>query len=268
MKSKGRLSKTEWDYIERNCNDMTAEAIAEKLGREIDAVRNYLQKIGKSNNKKAVLEIQAEYDLKERDFWKDIKQQFTEEEQKLFLYHWKRMVGQFRRDVLPTEELQIVDLIKVEILMNRALKEQKSHMDSVERLNRDLLELERVPLAERDKELYFSIQRQIANASAAKEALSKDFKELLGQKKQLFKDMKATREQRVQRLESDKKNFAGLISRLLEDPEFYEEQGRIMEMMRMATLSAKQQLGQYHTYADSKVDRPLLTPETVTYEES
>lgn len=263
MRTKGRLSKTEWDYIERNCNDMTAEEMADKLGRDIEAVRTYLQKIGKSNNKKAVLEVQAEYDLKERDFWKDIKSQFSEDEQKLFLYHWKRMIGQFRRDVLPTEELQIVDLIKLEILMNRALKDQKFHMDSVERLNAELMLLERVPLAERDKELYFSVQRQIANAGAAKESLSREFKELLNQKKQLFKDMKATREQRVQRLESDKKNFAGLVSRLLEDPEFYEEQGKLMEMMRMATLSAHDKLGQYHTYADGKVDRPILNEKTV-----
>jgi hypothetical protein len=98
---------------------------------------------------------------------------------------------------------------------------------------------------------------------SAKEALSRDYKELQTKKSAMFKDLKATREQRVQKLESNKTTFAGLMSKLLQDPDFFEEQGRIMEMMRLAAHGAKEELGSYHTYADGKVDRIILSHETV-----
>lgn len=263
----GRLSKDEWDFIERNSTKMTADQIAKSLNRDIEPVRLYLQKIGASNNKKASYEIQAEYDLKGRPFWKELKKQFSEEELELFLYHWKLIVAQFRRDVLATEELQILDVIKLEILMNRALNEQKHTMDSVERMEEQVREMDLMPAADRDRELYMSLQRQIANLLSAKEALGKDYKELQTKKSAMFKDLKATREQRVQRLESNKTTFAALVSRLLQDPEFYEEQGRQMEMMRLATEGCKEELSGYHTYADGMVDRILLNAESVVKDE-
>jgi hypothetical protein len=42
----------------------------------------------------------------------------------MFLYHWGRIISQFKDDVLPTEELQIIDTIKLDILMNRILRTQ------------------------------------------------------------------------------------------------------------------------------------------------
>jgi hypothetical protein len=53
------------------------------------------------------------------------------------------------------------------------------------------------------------------------------------------------------------------MSKLLQDPDFFEEQGRLMEMMRLAAQGAKEELGSYHTYADGKVDRIILSHETV-----
>jgi hypothetical protein len=263
IKAKGRLSKSEWDYIEKNCTKMSADQMAKNLNRDIEPVRHYLQKIGKTNNKKAAFEIQAEYDIKTRPFWKELKGQFSEEELEMFLYHWKQIISQFRRDVLATEELQIIDTIKLEVLMNRALREQQETITSIRSLEEQVEVEEAKPVAERDKEFSFSLQRQVASLRAAKEALSKDYKELQTKKSAMFKDLKATREQRVQKLESNKTTFAGLVSKLLQDPEFYEEQGRLMELFRLATVAVKDELGSYHTFADGKVDRILLNADSV-----
>jgi hypothetical protein len=46
-------------------------------------------------------------------YWREIQKQFDENEQELFLYHWSRIISQFRDDVLPTEELQVIDAIKI-----------------------------------------------------------------------------------------------------------------------------------------------------------
>jgi hypothetical protein len=262
-RAKGRLSKSEWDYIEKNSNRMTADQMAKNMNRDIEPVRLYLQKIGKTNNKKAAFEVQAEYDIKTRLCWKELKTQFSEQELEMFLYHWKQIIAQFRRDVLATEELQIIDTIKLEILMNRALREQQETITSIRLFEEMVQDLESVPVADRDKEQYFSLQRQVASLRSAKEALSRDYKELQTKKSAMFKDLKATREQRVQKLESNKVTFAGLVTKLLQDPDFYEEQGRQMELARMATQAVKEEFGSYHRFADGEIDRILLSSDSV-----
>jgi hypothetical protein len=54
-----------------------------------------------------------------------------------------------------------------------------------------------------------------------------------------------------------------LISKLLQDPEFFEAQGREMELARMSAIGAKKELSAYHTFADGKVDRILLSADSV-----
>lgn len=103
----------------------------------------------------------------------------------------------------------------------------------------------------------------MASLRSAKEALSRDYKELQTKKSAMFKDLKATREQRVQKLESNKTTFAGLMSKLLQDPDFFEACGREMELMRLASVGAKKELSAYHTFSDGKVDRILLSEDSV-----
>lgn len=262
-KAKGRLSKAEWDYIEKNCDKMTADQMAKNLGRDIEPVRLYLQKIGKTKNKKEAFEVQAEYDIKTKPFWKQLQGQFSKEELEMFLYHWKEIIAQFRRDVLATEELQIIDTIKLEVLMNRALREQQETITTINQLEEGIAIEDAKSVADRDKEYHFSLQRQVASLRSAKEALSRDYKELQTKKSAMFKDLKATREQRVQKLESNKTTFAGLINKLLQDPDFFEAQGREMELARMAARGAQKELSAYHTFADGKVDRILLNENSV-----
>jgi len=259
----GRFSKAEWHYIEENADKMSPEEIAANLEREVDPVIRYLKRIGKTANKIQALTVQAEYDIKSRPYWRELKLQFSEDELELFLYHWKQIVAQFRKDVLATEELQIVDTIKLEVLMNRALREQQQSMNLVRELQVEIDKEKEKPSERQDKEMIFSIERQIASLRAAKEALSREYKDLQTKKSGMYKDLKATREQRIQKLENTKSTMAGLIEKVLRDPDFFEEQGKYIEKMRMAMENEKERLSDYHQYEDGTVDQPLLTPDTV-----
>jgi len=259
----GRLSKAEWHYIEENADTMSPEEIAANLEREVDPVIRYLKRIGKTANKIQALTVQAEYDIKSRPYWRELKLQFSEDELELFLYHWKQIVAQFRKDVLATEELQIVDTIKLEVLMNRALREQQQSMNLVRELQVEIDKEKEKPSERQDKEMIFSMERQIASLRAAKEALSREYKDLQTKKSGMYKDLKATREQRIQKLENTKSTMAGLIEKVLRDPDFFEEQGKYIEKMRMAMENEKDRLSDYHQYEDGTVDQPLLTPDTV-----
>ena len=259
----GRLSKADWDYIEANCEKLSPEKIAENLGRTVESIEKYLKKLGKSFNKHEAFAVQAEYDIKSRPYWKELKAQFSEDELELFLYHWKQIIAQFRKDVLATEELQIVDTIKLEVLMNRALREQQESMERVRALEAEI-DLEKARDSDQqDKEMIFNLERQIASLRAAKESLSREFKDFQTKKASMYKDLKATREQRIEKLESNKQTLSSLVNKILRNPEFYEQEGKALEKMRLAMEKEKERLSDYHEYADGTVDQPFLTPETV-----
>jgi hypothetical protein len=50
---------------------------------------------------------------------------------------------------------------------------------------------------------------------------------------------------------------------MLEDEELREKEGREMEILNMAVDKSSTLLQQYHNYADSTVDKPFLTPDSV-----
>lgn len=259
----GRLSKSDWDYIDANAENLSPEKIAENLGRTVESVEKYLKKLGKSFNKHEAFAVQAEYDIKSRPYWKELKAQFSDDELELFLYHWKQIIAQFRKDVLATEELQIVDTIKLEVLMNRALREQQESMERVRALDAEI-ELEKTKDSDQqDKEMVFNLERQIASLRAAKESLSREFKDLQTKKAAMYKDLKATREQRIEKLESNKQTLSSLVNKILRNPDFYEQEGKAIEKMRLAMEKEKERLSDYHEYADGTVDQPFLTPETI-----
>lgn len=259
----GRLSKSDWEYIEANAERLSPEKIAENLDRNLESVEKYLQKLGKSFNKHEAFAVQAEYDIKSRPYWKELKLQFSDEELELFLYHWKQIIAQFRKDVLATEELQIVDTIKLEVLMNRALREQQESMERVRVLEAEI-DIEKArDTDQQDKEMIFNYERQIASLRAAKESLSREFKDLQTKKASMYKDLKATREQRIEKLENNKQTLSSLVNKILRDPDFYEQEGKALEKMRMAMEQEKERLSDYHEYADGTVDQPFLTPETI-----
>ena len=79
----------------------------------------------------------------------------------------------------------------------------------------------------------------------------------------MLKDLKATREQRIKRLEDSKETFVGWIKMLIDDPEFSRGLGVAMEKMRMSSENEKARLSEYHQYEDGGIDQPFLTPETV-----
>ena len=259
----GRLSKEEWAFIEFNSDKMSADRIAAGLDRAIEPIQKHLEKLGKGKDLRKNLQTQAEYDLKKRPYWRELQVQFSEPELEILLYHWKEIVAQFRKDILATEELQIIDVVRLEILMNRALREQQSSMNKIVDFE-DLIELEKRKATEdQDRELLFGLERQIATLRAAKESLSREYKDLQTKKSTMYRDLKATREQRIAKLEDNKETFAGLIQKLLRDPEFVDEQDLKMEQMRLAIEHERERLGDYHQYDDGTVDQPFLTPETV-----
>ena len=266
---KGRIGKTEEKFIKDNL-EIGYVKIATELDRDPDSILGFIKKkIAKGefsepswieNTDK---EEQAHYDLTFRPYFSELKQQFTDEELKLFRYHWAKIISQFKDDVIPTEELQVVDLIKLELLMNRSLKGNKDNIDQISVLEA-LIAAERArDPDQQDRDQIFNMERQMSALKASQESLNKDYRELQTKKNSMLKDMKATREQRVKRLEDSKQNFTSWLAYLVSNPEVAMSYGVEMEKMRLAMYKEKDRLCSFHKYQDQTVDQPFLTPDTV-----
>ena len=136
---KGRLDLSEQKYIKDNIKNMSYENIATVLDRDPKSILEWIkQNIGINANDRK--EVEAINELKGKAYWYDLESQFSEDELDMFLFHWKKMWSQFRDDVFHTEEIQIVDTIKLEILMNRSLKSQNDNIKALSNLEQIIIE--------------------------------------------------------------------------------------------------------------------------------
>ena len=260
----GPWTKEEKEYIAEKCNVDHYEDIAIHLQRNPQAVKRYIHKTlgGRLAISKTSM-VQAEYDIQASPIWKELQGQFSEEELALFMYHWRRIIGQFKDDVFPTEEIQVVDTIKLELLMSRTLKSQRNSTKTVQALSVKKQLEENKPVEERDNMVLDMMTRQIAFQEAAMESLSKEYTELLNKKAGMLKDLRATRSERIKKIEESKQTFTGWIIELIKNPALRTELGTRMEKMRIAIDVEKVRLMQTHKYADGVEDNPILTAETV-----
>lgn len=264
-KKRGQLSLEEEKYIRENIQTLTTEQIAENLNRNVAPIKRYI-----SESKNLLPSSQAAEDdlLKQKlygkTFWQEVKKQFDEESGELEYFEnvWINLIRQFREDVLPAEELQIKQFITIDILINRSMKERKRHISETEKLQR-LVDAEYEKTEDqRDIPRLANLETQLSFARNSIANYTNEYTKLLGEQQKISKDLKATREQRIKRIEDGKSSWVGLI-RMLEDEQVREKEGREMEILRLATNKAKEKLMEYHEYQDNKLDTPFLTPESV-----
>lgn len=268
-KKRGQLSLEEEKFIRENLASLTVENIAEQLNRNVAPIKRYISETKNllSGNEAAEDEL-LRNKLYGKTFWFEIKKQFDEESGELEYFEnvWVNLMKQFREDVLPAEELQIKQFITIDILINRSMKERKRHISETEKLQR-LVDAEYdKPEDQRDVPKLANLETQLSFARNSIANYTNEYTKLLGEQQKISKDLKATREQRIKRIEDGKSSWVGLI-RMLEDEDVREKEGREMEIIRLATNKAREKLMEYHEYQDGKLDSPFLTPESVAKHE-
>ena len=257
---KGRISDDEGRTIARLADSLPVEDIAKQLDRSVNSVEEYIKrklKIGLSK-----IEIAA-YSLEDRPYWIELEAQFTQSELELFKYHWSRIISQFKDDVFPTEELQVVDVIKLELLMNRCLKGNKENIEQINTYDAMIRDERSRDKDQQDHDFIINLERQVASLRASQESLNRDYRELQAKKASMLREMKGTREQRIKRLEDSKQSFTSWVASMMQDPDLMKKYGIEMEKMRLSMLKEKERLGNLHKFEDGDIDQPFLTPDTV-----
>jgi len=266
-RKRGQLSLDEEKYIRENVEKFSPAIIAEHLNRSIDPINRYISenRLYVSSDEKSENEI-LKRKLHSKTFWNEIERQFDEHSGELEYFEntWIGLIKQFREDVLPAEELQIKQFITIDILINRSMKERKRHIAMTEKLQKDVDKEYEKSEDQRDIPKLASLETQLSFARNSIANYTNEYTKLLNEQQKISKDLKATREQRIKRIEDGKSSWVGLI-RMLEDEEIREKEGREMEIIRLATDKSKTKLYEYHEYQDGSVDRPFFTPDSVEH---
>ena len=268
-KKRGQLSLDEEKFIQDNFRDMSVEDIANALNRNPNPIKRYINE----NNLLADATDNSEYEylkhkLHTKTFWQEIIRQFDADSGELQYFEdtWVGLIKQFREDVLPAEELQIKQFITIDILINRSMKERKRHIADTEKLQKMVDKEYAKNEEDRDTAKLMNLETQLSFARNSIASYTNEYTKLLGEQQKISKDLKATREQRIKRIEDGKSSWTGLI-RMLEDEKIRELEGRQMEILAMSTEKTKQHLMEYHQYQDNSIDMPFLTPESVISKE-
>lgn len=268
-KKRGQLGLDEEKFIADNINILSIEEIADQLNRNVDPIKRYIDE-----NQLYSLDDKSENEilkrkLRSKTFWNEIVRQFDEDTGELQYFEdtWVGLIKQFREDVLPAEELQIKQFITIDILINRSMKERKRHISETEKLQKLVDKEYEKPEDTRDIPRLANLETQLNFARNSIASYTNEYTKLLNEQQKISKDLKATREQRIKRIEDGKSSWVGLI-RMLEDEDIREKEGREMEILALATEKAKSKLYEYHSFADNKIDSPILNPESLDYNET
>lgn len=210
----------------------------------------------------------AEKILKDSASWEQIKRQFSNEEQKVFTKHWEEIYNQFKGDILATEQMQIIDTIKLDILANRILESAQSCKQS----NKNLEELIAIqmekPEKQRDARTIEGAESTIACNRETINSLDKQYLSILDRKDAAMKAIKGGRSQRLQAINDSKTNLMDWIKLMITSPEKRAQAGIAAEKMRLAFERERERLSGLHTYADGELDRPILDETSVQPEDS
>lgn len=263
-RKRGKLSTEEEQFIRENADTLSIEQIAVQLNRTERTVTEYCNKnrlTYKGMSEEKFDDTVLRQKLMERPYWATVQDQFSDTELEYFCVTWVRIVKQFREDILYTEELQAKQWITLEILLNRVMKERKRAIEQIDRLQ-DMLDREYDQDEDiRDNARIAALETELSMIRNSLSTYTSEHAKILDKIKDIQKEMKATRDQRVKKVEDSKSSWAGFM-RALEDEDMRKLVGDDIGIMKLAKDQARTDFSEYHNYEDGQVDRPILTVAT------
>ena len=197
-----------------------------------------------------------------------MKKQFSDDELEVFEEKYIELMEQFKDNVLKTEEVQLFHAIKLQILMDRNLESKqraRSQIIKLENLQKGIVDkyggdFSRVE--QRDQDSITQIGEQISSFAIAEQSASTEYINLQKEHNSLLEKLKASRFQRIEKVENSKISFTGLVKRLM-DRDFQEAESRTIELFKKASDKELTRLAEPHKYIDGSFDLPVLNAETI-----
>jgi len=264
---RGRPSSVDLEFIRENANKMTAEQMAVKLERSKEWVEEMIAGDGEASQAQEIL-----MEFRQRIEYRSLQAKFTKDEIVLFEHKYVKMIQQFKKDVLYTEEAQIFMVITYELLIDKNLKKMKEIDEQIFRMGDELNEIysNGEPEEEKEKQRRLAkiarLNETISNLRGVQARLDKTINEFAGNILKQWELIKGARKQRIDVIENSKKNLIDLL-KSFENGKFRDDEGREMELVRIAAEREKKRLGQPHKFMDGIYDLPILSSDTLPSEQ-
>jgi len=276
---RGRASNFETQFILKHCISMPAQKIAEKLGRSLKFVLDFIEKNHvplhqqkpDSKETERVEKVLIRQELKNSEKWKRLHKELTPDEIRFFEEEYIKVYTQFNSDVVPTEESQIFDSIQLQILKSRNMIERRKAREKTASLEKSLIDFvaargrDMTTWDAGDRAFFLDIQKKIEDFSSVERSYSIEYAKLQERFDKIIGDLKATRNQRFRDIEEKSASYLGLI-KALQQQELAMLESRQAGLMRVAAQREKARLSKPHTYADGVVDHPILNADTIEEE--
>ena len=265
LSPRGPLSDEVKRWIVEKASELTVEEIADQLGVRVGRVTDVLD---------AANTIIQDKNFKWRDrlrrsqVWKHIKEEFTTQELAYFTDKYVVLMEQFKEDVLPTEEQQVIGLIRVEIMQHRNMSSRMQLGNANARIQGMIDDLLRnvngnmAALEEDDRDRIIELQNQQTTLENSQNLKTKEFLELGKEHSSLTEKLKASRAQRINSASTDKLTWPELIKQLM-DRDIQDTESRKFELQRIAKEKELERLTKPHKFMDGKVDLPILYSESI-----
>jgi hypothetical protein len=260
----GRISTEQEKFIRANLDELGWEGVAHAIQKTVEALKNYCERKGilpKFDGDGEFSEknlVKAE--LIGESFFAFIKEQLTDVELEFFKEQYAAHVMQFSKvsSVLFNEKMQIVHLVRNEILLDRVFKRQKECLEENEEIKLQLRKYGRT--GDGDLNAVRALKEIMATNNSMFASFNKEAKDLQDKIGSIRSDLNATRAQRTKDMKSLNTTFASYCA-ALDDEVIRRREGEYISIFRAAMEKERRRLSEWHKYGDGEVDIPLLTPE-------
>ena len=273
FKKQGALSDQEKRTIEQLVKFDTYAAVAKKLNRNPATIRKWCQRNGITTYKGS--ENKNLEDKKKRSpHFEELANILTEREMDLAVKIYTELMRQFGSDILPSEEIQVIDFCVISASLNRALareKEVQKMLDQQMTL-RDDLEKEKPGIDdEEDKDDWYDkidqIDLRISNLDAELKEARKNQLSFFDKKEKATNALGASRNNRAKEIAKSNENWSDFVVYLKTNVGFRTKLGLEIERARLSINEEFIRLSQLHEYADGVVDYPVLNSDVLELED-
>jgi len=244
---------------------MSHKELGAELNRDPDSIRAYIKRnklYDPEQNPDNLKDPNLLKKLKSSTGYSRIKRQLSSDELEYFNDVWVETMKQFELNIKPTEEIQLKQLILVDIYLGRIKIDQKENNDEIRRLDKEIEYILKEPKESRDYKKIDLMQEEINYLRASIKDSTRSYKELLSEFKNIQKELKGARSQRMDKIDEGSKSWSQWL-KLLDEEEFRQLAGNDAGAIKMAKNIEKDRLYEFADYEDGNADIPVLNSESV-----
>lgn len=252
----GKLTLQEQAYIKANIGAQNIEQIAQHLCRRPALIEDFLEnKTRDGINVNQTLEI-----LRQSHEFELLKSELTEKELKIFEKKYSQWVAQFQGDIVFSEQNQIFNAIKHEILMSNIMKQRKNMEETLLEIDNEINSIRESDTMEgRDKQdRITNLRKDKANLHGIYSAIINQYHEQNKIYSTMLKDLNASRSNRKPKEDVKKNHIMTLLEKMANDP----ERIQLGEEAELEKLSAEEEGNKYRQetrFVDDTVQIPFIS---------